>query len=176
MGNESPHGFHLKDSPINTPEPFSGRSVSSDLFNDDDDRKPSAASTKPPLSSSSTTAVVESEKLSEQLCCGICLDLMVHPQTVVPCGHSYCGKCLQSHVTEQQQQQQPECPECRAAMRSVVPARQLNGLMETLVTTMPAMFAKNDLEHYHLRLKTEQCGGFKVRSSSNLKVCLVFTF
>ncbi|KAG7352314.1 zinc finger C3HC4 type domain containing protein [Nitzschia inconspicua] len=97
---------------------------------------------------------IDSEKVLRQLCCGICLDVMVHPQTVAPCGHSYCAKCLACVDTNQ-------CPECRCTMISVVPALQLKGLIEMLVTTMPDMFANGDLDHYHERLKTERCEGFK---------------
>jgi Zinc finger, C3HC4 type (RING finger) len=135
-----PKGFLLPPAP----DAVSSRSVSSDQS----DRKLSA-----------TSSHEVNEKVSEHLCCGICLDLLVHPQTVAPCGHTYCAKCLAGVEKENDD----KCPECRTVMVSVVPALQLKGVIEALVTTMPGMFAEGDVDHYHERLKTEQCGGFKVR-------------
>ncbi|XP_070793655.1 E3 ubiquitin-protein ligase TRIM65 [Pituophis catenifer annectens] len=58
----------------------------------------------------------ESQKLEEKLICCICLDVFTTPVTV-PCGHSFCEKCINSHWDKEEQglngQKIYTCPECR---------------------------------------------------------------
>jgi Zn-finger nucleic acid-binding protein len=121
-------------------------SVSSNSHNNNDDN-----------SSSKTSPVNkdDSKMVLDQMCCAICLDILVNPQTIVPCGHTYCGSCL----TEID-----NCPECRGSITSRVPALQLNGLIESLVQQqVPNMFNPSDLEHYQERKKTDQSQRYQVQ-------------
>lgn len=57
-----------------------------------------------------------SQKLEEKLMCCICLEMFTTPVTV-PCGHSFCEKCISSHWDKEEQglngQKTCTCPECR---------------------------------------------------------------
>lgn len=66
--------------------------------------------------SSGEMASSGSEKLEEKLICCICLEMFTTPVTV-PCGHSFCEKCINSHWDKEEQglngQKSCTCPECR---------------------------------------------------------------
>ncbi|XP_053147225.1 tripartite motif-containing protein 65 [Hemicordylus capensis] len=57
-----------------------------------------------------------SQKLEEKLGCSICLEMFTFPVTV-PCGHSFCEKCILKHWECEEQgftgQKVYSCPECR---------------------------------------------------------------
>lgn len=84
------------------------------------------------------------DRIREEIQCSVCLDIQVHPRTLNPCGHSFCGSCLK---------QLQQCPQCRKHIESHVPAVQLDGLISSLVV-IPNLLDKDDVEHYHERKST----------------------
>lgn len=52
------------------------------------------------------------ESFKNSLTCSICLELFSSPLTI-PCGHTFCQKCIHGHWDSQEPQRDITCPECR---------------------------------------------------------------
>eukprot|EP01060_Flectonema_neradi_P022015 TRINITY_DN3018_c1_g1_i1.p1 TRINITY_DN3018_c1_g1~~TRINITY_DN3018_c1_g1_i1.p1 ORF type:complete len:278 (+),score=28.46 TRINITY_DN3018_c1_g1_i1:160-993(+) len=82
------------------------------------------------------TVVVErkNDSLSKEVDthrCPICIELMLYPNysplMLVPCGHTFCSKCLGKY---QVQSKRSVCPLCRAGISSTVPNHSLRCIIE----------------------------------------------
>ncbi|KAJ3591467.1 hypothetical protein NHX12_009412 [Muraenolepis orangiensis] len=52
----------------------------------------------------------------ETFVCSVCLETMKDPATV-PCGHSYCLRCIQNHWDREDSKGRYSCPQCRRVFR-----------------------------------------------------------
>ncbi|KAH7694773.1 E3 ubiquitin-protein ligase TRIM13, partial [Aphelenchoides avenae] len=55
------------------------------------------------------------DDIADDCTCGVCLDLFTDPR-ILPCGHTYCQKCVEC-LLEEAGQNSTQCPECRAEFR-----------------------------------------------------------
>ena len=105
--------------------------------------------------------VTKRQKLdpTEEFICAICLEIMVEPVNVIPCGHSFCSSCLTDSVSE--------CHTCRSVLtQRPIPARSLNHAIALLVEYNPGLFATDDVEHYRLRTAGTNLAGSANRRKS----------
>mmetsp|Transcript_17145 Transcript_17145/g.47018 ORF Transcript_17145/g.47018 Transcript_17145/m.47018 type:complete len:368 (-) Transcript_17145:219-1322(-) len=85
------------------------------------------------------------EVVSEEFKCPVCLDIMVKPTSLVPCGHSFCQACLKGHS---------ECSVCRSGIQSTILPFALEQAIEKLVDNNVALkfFSSNDADEYNRRM------------------------
>ncbi|GIM14095.1 hypothetical protein Vretimale_17124 [Volvox reticuliferus] len=74
------------------------------------------------------------KELESQNTCPVCYELMVPPQhapmMLFPCGHSFCGRCLEQHIDRNKKTQ---CPICRKKIESRAPNYSLQQLIQQVV-------------------------------------------
>jgi len=88
-----------------------------------------------------------SAKISEDINCSVCLDILCKPQTLISCGHSFCKSCCSF----------THCPHCRQPVEGFVASRQLENLIDTLIRVPNLLFCNDDdKQHFLLRMKKEE--------------------
>lgn len=78
----------------------------------------------------------------ETFVCSVCLETLKEPATL-PCGHSYCLACIQSHWDKKDSNGQYSCPQCR----QVFQPRPSLAKSTVLVEAMEKLRA-NSLKHH----------------------------
>ncbi|KAL2087641.1 hypothetical protein ACEWY4_016469 [Coilia grayii] len=109
--------------------------------------------------------------------CSICLDLVKDPVTI-PCGHSYCMKCINGCWDEESQKGEYSCPQCRETF-SPRPVLKKSTMLAELVDKMnnsrvqtasppPATYAEDAVN-----VECDFCSERKVKAVQSCLVCLI---
>lgn len=97
--------------------------------------------------------------IGEDIMCSVCLDVMVHPRSINPCGHTFCGGCIPTKgsngavngASTPGAVDVVECPTCRSNIIGHIPARTLETVIDKVVQVL-GIISDDDRQCYHQRV------------------------
>jgi len=99
---------------------------------------------------------IDDNTVPDRLKCGISLQVMEEPATIVPCGHTFDNKCLEQHCASHQLNRH-SCPTCRGPIQQTVILPDMKQLVRDTIKTRciaagcEAIMVINNLEDHLMK-------------------------
>jgi Zinc finger, C3HC4 type (RING finger) len=106
-----------------------------DLTNDDDSVTNKETSISEESNKEGPEQTVDSQlqksihDIGQEFICVCCMDIMIQPTTIVPCGHTFCNQCIFRTINLDKE----VCPNCRANIVATVPNRSVSNAIRSII-------------------------------------------
>ncbi|KAG7321658.1 hypothetical protein KOW79_014516 [Hemibagrus wyckioides] len=119
-------------------------------------------------------AGAEKSYSEDQFSCSVCLDILKEPVTI-PCGHSYCMRCVNNFWSALDQNAVHSCPQCRETF-SPRPALKKNTLLAEVIEKMKnasdQASTSNQINLRCVKMECDFCIGTKNKADKFCLQCL----